>query len=174
MAESDVVIPWTALASSQSKMNKISLHCHWLYFSLIILSFGQGEMDKKFTFHALDWWIGDAHELNIVFLHRNFHLITDKDVKQNVTQICFGSYHHLSLGVISFNFFQMKHTKALFNKRLIFHVIQFTPNCMEGIFFNNLSNFHFWRFIFGISSRSLFLFLQTGSRSKPCKTCRWR
>ena len=42
-------------------------------------------MDKKFTFHALDWWIRNAHELNIVFLYRNFHLITDKDVKQNVT-----------------------------------------------------------------------------------------
>ena len=27
-----------------SKMNEICLHCHWLYFSSITLSFGQGEL----------------------------------------------------------------------------------------------------------------------------------
>ena len=27
-----------------SKMNEICLHCHWLYFSSIIMSFGQGDM----------------------------------------------------------------------------------------------------------------------------------
>ena len=26
-----------------SKLNEICLHCHWLYFSSIIMSFGQGE-----------------------------------------------------------------------------------------------------------------------------------
>ena len=31
----------------KSKMNEICLHCHWLYFSSIIMSFGQGVVNQK-------------------------------------------------------------------------------------------------------------------------------
>ena len=36
-----------------SKMNEICLHCHWLYFSSIILSFGQCAGDKVWLIHLL-------------------------------------------------------------------------------------------------------------------------
>ena len=43
----------------KSKTNEICLHCHWLYFSSIIISFGQGHVIKILLIHkgmkGVDW-----------------------------------------------------------------------------------------------------------------------
>ena len=49
-----------------SKMHEICLHCHWLYFSSIIMSFGQGDIYWMFVIHGLtdnDFWTGKKSKM---------------------------------------------------------------------------------------------------------------